>query len=165
MIKPEEYRGVFVSVTGSNPHFAPQNRPCQAFAGGGRYFVPCGELPLKIALRWGFAAKNRCTPVFLGFLPIFTQSGGVTKFYDVCRTNYSNPQTIHPAARKQEVQDFLLKAVIQTLERIPFWSGHRVVQSLFFLLLQFWFTFSQEECKNYFKNAGYKKSTRIQTKS
>ena len=74
---------MFVSVTGSNPHFAPQNRPCQAFAGGGRYFVPCGELPLKIALRWGFAAKNRCAPVFLGFLPIFTQSGGVTKFYDV----------------------------------------------------------------------------------
>jgi len=24
--------------------------------------------------------------------------------------------------------------------------------------------FSQEECKNYFKNAGYKKSTRVQTK-
>jgi transposase len=41
----------------------------------------------------------------------------------------------------------------------------RKVEELWSKLGELCEVFSQEECKNYFKNAGYKKSIRVQTKS
>jgi len=63
----------------------------------------------------------------------------------------------------EQTNEIHIENVFSKLKTLVRKAKVRNVEELWSKLGQLCEVFSQEECKNYFKNAGYKKSKRVQT--
>ena len=63
----------------------------------------------------------------------------------------------------EQTNEIQIENVFSKLKTLVRKAKLRNVEELWSKLGKLCEVFSQEECKNYFKNAGYKKSTRVQT--
>jgi len=67
------------------------------------------------------------------------------------------------ADEMEQTNEIHIENVFSKLKTLVRKAKVRNVEELWSKLGQLCEVFSQEECKNYFKNAGYKKSKRVQT--